>query len=118
MSWLYSAHMTEYWGGFGSAMNTVVDFGSEEFNLHPERINLYFKSPIVVLKVRSMLASGYTVKASYLGDSLDIYDWIRVYITNPGVSKDARYFYTYEYGNPACENGLLKFLRSVEEVFH
>ena len=99
-------------------MDTVVDFGSEEFKLYPERINLYFKSPIVILKVRSMLASGYTVKASYFGSSLDIYDWIRVYITNPGVSKDARYFYTYEYGNPACENGLLKFLRSVEEVFH
>ena len=64
------------------------------------------------------IAGSYTVKASYLGDSLDIYDWIRVYITNPSVNKDARYFYTYEYGNSACENGLLKFLRSVEEVFN
>lgn len=99
-------------------MDTVVDFGSEEFRLYPERMHLYFKSPIVILKVRSMLTAGYSVKASYFGSSLDIYDWIRVYVANPGVSKDARYFYTYEYANPTCENGLLKFLRSVEEVFN
>lgn len=97
-------------------MDTVVDFGSDIFKEFPDRMNLYFKSPIIVLKVRTMVTKGYTIKACYFGSTLDIYDWIRVYVANPSVSPNAKYFYTYEYGNPDNEEGLLKFLRSVEEI--
>ncbi len=75
------------------------------------------KSPIVVLKIKTMLASGYDIKAMYFGDSLDPFDWMRVYVSNPNISKNAKYFYTYEYGVVSSETGLLKFLRSIEEMF-
>lgn len=52
-------------------MDTVVDFRNDIFTQFPERFNLYFKSPIVILKIKTMLASGYEIKAMYFGDSLD-----------------------------------------------
>ena len=98
-------------------MDTVVDFRNDIFTQFPERFNLYFKSPIVVLKIKAMLASGYDIKAMYFGDSLDPFDWMRVYVFNPNISKNAKYFYTYEYGVVSSETGLLKFLRSIEEMY-
>lgn len=98
-------------------MDTVVDFRNDIFTQFPERFNLYFKSPIVILKIKTMLASGYEIKAMYFGDSLDQFDWMRVYVSNPSISKNAKYFYTYEYGLVPSELGLLKFLRSIEEMF-
>ena len=98
-------------------MDTVVDFRNDIFTQFPERFNLYFKSPIVILKIKTMLASGYEIKAMYFGDSLDPFDWMRIYVSNPNIKKNAKYFYTYEYGSMSSENGLLKFLRSIEEMF-
>lgn len=98
-------------------MDTVVNFNDDIFKDFPERLNLYFKSPIVVLKIKTMLASDYEIKAMYFGDSLDPFDWMRVYVSKPSISKNAKYFYTYEYGIISSENGLLKFLRSIEEMF-
>ena len=48
-------------------MDTVVDFRNDIFTQFPERFNLYFKSPIVILKIKTMLASGYEIKAMYFG---------------------------------------------------
>lgn len=97
-------------------MDTVVDFQNKSFSDYPERFNLYFKSPIVILKIQSMLSNGYEIKIIYHGDELDIFDCVRIYVSKPSASKYAKYFYTYEYGSLPCENALLKFLRSVEEV--
>lgn len=97
-------------------MYTIVNFNDDIFKQYPERFNLYFKSPIVVLKIKDMLASGYEIKVSYFGANLDLFDWMRIYVSKPSVSKNARYFYTYEYGVLPAESGLIKFLKSIEEV--
>ena len=97
-------------------MDTVANFSDPIFTEFPERLNLYFKSPITVLNVRSMLSDGYEIKLCHQGTDLDIFDWVRVYVSKPSVSTYAKYFYTYEYGNLACENGLVKFLKSIEEI--
>lgn len=97
-------------------METVVDFTSEEFVKYPERLNLYFHSPLTVIKIRSMLHKGYVIKAVYFGDSLDIHDWFRVYVTCPKIGKYVKYYYTFSYGDRHSENGLIKFLRSIDET--
>ena len=96
-------------------MDTVINFNDDIFKEYPGRFNLYFKAPCLILRVMMLIDKGWNIKAVYSSDTLDIYDWVRVYVTAPPERGSTKYLYMLENGVAKSEHDMMLFLDAIEE---